>query len=84
MFRRWDDEVVAYDSRAGDTHLLDPVASAFVTALESSSQTSYKLARMLIREFEPSPDADVDALTEATLVRLRDLGLVDSAPIEDR
>ena len=84
MIREWDDEIVIYDSRGGDTHLLDPVASAVLASLQRSPQTSGQLVPMMTREFEPAQDVDLVALTKAALVGLRNLGLVVAAPIEGR
>ena len=84
QIREWDNEIVVYDSRAGDTHLLDPLASAVLSLLQSSPQTSGTLVRMLIQELESPPDDDLRALTEAALVRLGNLGLVVATPIEGR
>jgi PqqD family protein of HPr-rel-A system len=82
--RSFDDEAVAYDTKTGNTHLLDQAASALVTFLRDSPQFPADLARRLAEHFEFPPDEDILALTESTLFGLRELGLVLTVPIEDR
>ncbi len=80
--RVWSNESVAYDTRTGDTHLLEPLSTELLRRLESGPKTSDELAAALAADFEFAPEDDVPALTANALAKLRELGMIDVAPVD--
>lgn len=74
--RIFADERVVYDALTGDTHFLEPLAVELVSQLEHCPQSQRELVLKLLDAFIFSPDDDVVALTEATLAKLRGIGLI--------
>jgi PqqD family protein of HPr-rel-A system len=72
--RRWDDEVVVYDDRSGDTHLLDDACGRVLERLLTASGSDQELAALCAGS-EDSPGSP-EARLYRVLDRLRRLGLV--------
>ena len=77
--REWDSELVVYDERSGDTHALDPLASAIVRSLqeqgraslqELSARVSAALADSATYATEKSEDVVAEALAFLESLRL--------------
>ena len=79
MQRTWGNEVVVYDPRSGNTHLLDPVATAVLQHLNVSDRSAAAIAECLLTEFEADSEEDVLAAVHAALAKLQEIGLVQSA-----
>lgn len=72
--RRWDDEVVVYDDRSGDTHLLDDACGQVLERLLQASAADPEL-EVLCAGVTPGGESSEGRLY-AVLDRLRRLGLV--------
>ena len=70
--RRWEDEVVVYDDRSGDTHLLDSACGRVLERLLASSAPDDDLAPLCDRSDTVSPEQQLYPVLE----RLQRLGLV--------
>lgn len=73
--RRWDDEVVVYDDRSGDTHLLDDACGRVLERLLDSSASDAELERLCASVDGEAPDAAQACLYDV-LKRLRRLDIV--------
>jgi PqqD family protein of HPr-rel-A system len=80
--RHWSGETVIFDTRTGDTHLLDPLSSELLRRLEAGPKTSDELAAALAAEFDFAAEDDVPALTAGALAKLRELGMIDVVPVD--
>jgi len=78
----WDDDdlVVVYNKASGDTHLLEPLAGVLLQMIESDSCTTEKLVMDCADAFLDKDKSNAVAAIEATLIQLRDVGLVFSTP----
>ncbi len=73
--RRWEDEVVVYDDRSGDTHLLDDSSGKVLVRLLRASASDDELVTLCdsaVGASDPPPESRLYAVLE----RLRQLGLV--------
>jgi len=80
--RHWSGETVIFDTRTGDTHLLDPFSSELLRRLEAGPKSSDELAAALAADFDFAPEDDIPALTAGALAKLRELGMIDVVPVE--
>ncbi len=71
--REWDDCLVLYHGSSGDTHLLNPFASAIVRLLAQGS-ADHETLREALRQV----DGEVPDALESTLAELQRLGIVES------
>ncbi|MFT5448985.1 MAG: PqqD family protein of HPr-rel-A system [Gammaproteobacteria bacterium] len=69
--RRWDDEVVVYDDRSGDTHILDDFAGYVLEGLMCSSASTDELLDAWLAL--DSRDHDESTLRRSNAVHLNDV-----------
>ncbi len=77
--RSWDDEdglVAVYDTRTGDTHLVEDVAITLLAMIRQSPLGVEALADQLAGYFHATDHEAIQKFVGATLLQLRDLGLV--------
>ncbi|HEY9102143.1 HPr-rel-A system PqqD family peptide chaperone [Chitinimonas sp.] len=80
----WEEEALVFDTCSGDTHMLDPVATALVGRLGESGLDLPALQRWLDETFVLPDQQAASTLAEAALLNLRAIGLVRLVPLEDR
>lgn len=69
--RRWDDEVVVYDDRSGDTHILEDLTGQVLERLLHASASTDELAKRLLA---PSADSRDDSeLRQRSVSRVHDV-----------
>lgn len=84
LLHTWEDEALVFDTRSGDTHMLDAIATALVGRLGESRHDLAALQRWLDEAFVLPAPQSAATLTEATLLNLHAIGLVRLVPLEDR
>lgn len=76
----WDDETVAYHSGSGDTHLLGPVETAALHALQRQAADVGNLARHVAADLDLPADQELIAHLDALMLEFQKLGLVEPDP----
>lgn len=82
-FASWDDDdlAVLYDKVTGDTHLMESSAIEILRLIEKSPASAEAIAQELAELF-PADDQDkLPQFISATLLQLRDIGLVTDTPV---
>ena len=74
---RWDQETVLFDPRSGDTHLLNAMAAAALSALQRGPTDAYELTQHLAGSFEESADDSLASGVEELIAQLVELGLIE-------
>lgn len=77
--RSWDDEdglFAIYDTRTGDTHLIEDVAMALLDMIRQSPLGVEAMAEQLVDFFLENDQEAIQQFVGATLLQLKDLGLV--------
>ena len=82
-FASWDDDdlAVAFDKVTGDTHLVASSAIEILRLIEKSPMSSEAIAQELADLFSAEDQAKLPEFISATLLQLRDLGLVTDTPV---
>jgi PqqD family protein of HPr-rel-A system len=75
-WRRWDNEYVLYDAESGDTHLLDAVGRAVLTALGAGPLDFEALAARVAQDICVELDPDLIAHLRGLLRGLESAGLL--------
>lgn len=81
-FVSWDDDdlAVAYDKVSGDTHLIESLAIIILQLIEKTPASAEAIAQELADRFSADDQEKIPEFISATLLQLRDVGLViDSA-----
>jgi PqqD family protein of HPr-rel-A system len=73
----WEEESVLYDPRSGRTHLLDPVSSEVLVALQERPRTAEELAGHLAGLLGHEADENLGLQVSDALQQLLALGLVE-------
>jgi PqqD family protein of HPr-rel-A system len=73
-----EDEAVAYHGLTGDTHLLGPLQTELIQRLQQRDHSIAELFQELAELFHADEQEQALEFMEATLLQLRDLGLVSS------
>jgi len=79
--RQWDEELVVYDQRCGETHLLPGVVGEIFTLL----QTSPRQMDELIAHLQAGQHQDIEdpeSFIQQVIVELRRLQLLESDPLD--
>ncbi|HSP00832.1 MAG TPA: HPr-rel-A system PqqD family peptide chaperone [Thioalkalivibrio sp.] len=79
--RQWGDELVVYDQRCGETHLLTGVVGELFTLLQTSPRRMDELIAHLQTGQHPDID-DPESFIQQVIVELRRLQLLDSDPLD--
>lgn len=82
--REWEGEIIVMNTLAGDTHLLEPVAAFVYRLLQGGAQSEATLAKRLAVDLDPTDVGDARALVNSALLEFLRLGLIASAPVENR
>lgn len=80
LVRVCGERVLAYNTRSGETHLLDALAGAALLAVLEQRGTARALARRLAQDLPPGAVADWDLAVERVLRELAEQGLVEARP----
>jgi len=83
LVKTWDDESVVYDLLSGDTHLLEPLASAVTRLLAEGARSREEVTRRIILEFDLTAESVSEPIA-TTLTHLQRIGMVVAAPLETR
>jgi PqqD family protein of HPr-rel-A system len=77
-FASWDDDdlAVVYDKVTGDTHLIESSAIEILRLIEKSPASAEAIAQELADLFSADDQDKLPQFISATLLQLRDLGLV--------
>lgn len=76
-FLSWDDDLaVAYDKVTGDTHLIESSAIEILKVVEKSPASAEAIAQELADLFSADDQYKLPEFISATLLQLRDIGLV--------
>lgn len=78
LVRHWLDGSVVFDRQFGDTHALDPAASAIFLALENGERGRSTLIAKLSSFYPESPDQDIQMRVDELLEHLERSGLVSA------
>jgi PqqD family protein of HPr-rel-A system len=76
-WRRWDDEWVVFDSGAGDTHQLDPVAAVALMCFEVEPCSIAALAAEISAELALPQDEALGKTLADLVRRFGQLGLIE-------
>lgn len=76
LVRHWLDGSVVFDRQFGDTHALDPAASAIFFALENGERGKSTLIAKISQFYPESPAQDIPSRVNELLEHLERLGLV--------
>jgi PqqD family protein of HPr-rel-A system len=79
-WRAWEDDVVLFDARSGETHLLNAVAAEVLKSLAESPADLGTLARRVAIHFDVAPDSGWLSRLKALLARFDEAGLVEPVP----
>lgn len=74
----YDEESVLFDARSGQTHLLDPLSTEALLALEERPMDADELTRHLASLQDREPDDTLRVQVLHLLHQLRALGLIES------
>jgi PqqD family protein of HPr-rel-A system len=77
-WREWDQEFVVYHQQSGDTHRLNRLGARLLTLLIERPRTAAELMAEISDDFGPAQGLDSPSAVEALLLRLADLGLIES------
>ena len=78
--RAWDGEMVVYDESSGDTHSLDPLATALLIILqENGAATVADLSGVAAAQLEEDEKLEPEAVVTEALEVLQTLRLVECA-----
>jgi len=83
VLKEWQDEVVAYDLLSGDTHLLEPFASAVTRHLAEGARSREEVTKRIIAEFDLTVESVAEPIA-TTFTHLQRIGMVVAAPLETR
>jgi PqqD family protein of HPr-rel-A system len=78
-WRIWDGECVVFDSRSGETHLLNPLAVEVLQTLEQGPADGSHLTRLIASTFALEAEPDLARAVDEVLTRLDELGLTEPA-----
>ncbi|OOG21789.1 hypothetical protein B1C78_16035 [Thioalkalivibrio denitrificans] len=81
--RRWDDELIVYDQRCGETHLLQGVVAMLFEWLREGPCTADALAERLSAE-QVDGVGDTYTFVRQVLNELQRLQLLEVSPVEDQ
>lgn len=83
LIKSWpdQDEAVAYHALTGDTHLLAPLQVELIQRLQQQDHSTHDLFLAMADLFHEDERELALEFMEATLLQLRDLGLVSSTPL---
>ncbi|MFN2349477.1 MAG: HPr-rel-A system PqqD family peptide chaperone [Thioalkalivibrio sp.] len=79
--RQWGDELVVYDQRCGETHLLAGVVGELFTLMQTSPRRMDELVAHLQTGQHLHID-DPESFIQQVIVELRRLQLLDSDPLD--
>ena len=71
---------VAYDKLTGDTHLIEASVIEILRLIEKSPASAEAIAQELAEFFSADDHDKIPELISATLLKLRDIGLVTDTP----
>lgn len=82
-FASWDDEdlAVVYDKVTGDTHLIESSAIEILRLIEKYPASAEAIAQELADLCSPDDQDKLPQFISATLLQLRDIGLVTDTPV---
>jgi len=82
-FASWDDDdlAVAFDKVTGDTHLMASSAVEILRLIEKTPASEEAIAQELADLFTADDHEKLPRFISATLLQLRDLGLVTHTPV---
>lgn len=82
-FASWDEDdlAVAYDKVTGDTHLIQISAIEILRLVEKSPASAEAIAQELAELFSADDQYKLPEFISATLLQLRDIGLITDAPV---
>ena len=82
LFKSWvdDDFGLAYDSVAGNTHLVEVLAIAIFEVLGAAAVSAADIADKLTDQFAPEDREVIPAFVTSTLLQLSDIELVANSP----
>ena len=83
LVKTWNDETVVYDLLSGDTHLLEPLASAVTRHLAEGARSRDEVTRRIIVEFDLTAESVAEPIA-TTFTHLQLIGMVVAAPLETR
>jgi PqqD family protein of HPr-rel-A system len=83
LLKTWNDETVAYDLLSGDTHLLEPFASAVTRYLAEGARSREEVTKRIIAEFDLTAESVTEPIA-TTFAHLQRIGMVVAAPLETR
>lgn len=72
---------VAYDKFSGDTHLIESSAIYILRLIEKSPASLEAIAQELAELFSADDQEKILEFIAATLLQLRDIGLVTDSPV---
>ncbi len=83
IFASWDDDhlAVAYDKVSGDTHLIESSAIDILRLIEKSPASPEAIVQELAELFSADDQEKILEFIAATLLQLRDIGLVTDSPV---
>ena len=76
IWRDWGDESVVFDTRSGETHLLDVVGREALKVLEQQTLDRDQLCETLARRLKVGVDEDLGLYIDRLIARLDTLGLI--------
>lgn len=71
-WRSWDDEVVLYDDRTGDTHYFDAASTVVFEQLLLGPQSLRELLCLMAQRLHVIADGELEAMVENILLILRE------------
>ncbi|WPC67678.1 HPr-rel-A system PqqD family peptide chaperone [Rhodoferax ferrireducens] len=82
-FASWDDDdlAVVYDKVTGDTHLIESSAIEILRVIEKYPASAEAIAQELAELFSADDQDKLPQFISASLLQLRDLGLVTDTPV---
>lgn len=82
-FASWDDDdlAVVYDKVTGDTHLIESSAIEILRLIDKSPASAEAIAQALADLISADDQDKLPQFISATLLQLRDLGLVTDTPV---
>jgi PqqD family protein of HPr-rel-A system len=79
LYRRWDEECVVYDDRAGSTHLLSTLAAELLEYLAIAPAQASQATAYVARVLGCSPTDEIGQAVTRALFELEHLGLLERA-----
>lgn len=80
--RRWDDECLVFHAGSGNTHLLNAVAGAVLTSLDTGPATPEQLVERVAEQLGYQVDAEFTAYVRQTSAELNGLELIEAVPAD--